>query len=32
MGHWRGTLLPQKQLLPGKVIEVPGLEYEEKGN
>lgn len=25
-------MLPQKQLLPAKVIELPGLEYEEKGN
>lgn len=32
MGHGRGTLLPQKQLLPAKVLEVPGLEHEEKGN
>lgn len=32
MGHGRGTLLPQKRLLPAKVIELPGLEQEEKGN
>lgn len=32
MGHGRGTLLPQKRLLPAKVIELSGLEQEEKGN
>lgn len=32
MGHGRGTLLPQKQILPIKLIEVPGLEHKEKGN
>ena len=32
MGHGRGTLLPQKWLLPAKVIELSGLEQEEKGN